>query len=90
MTNPRLAGRYAKSLIDLSIEKNQLETIYADIKLLEFVCKQNADFVSMLKSPVIPSDKKEKIIEAITQGKVNELTAAFMKLLIQKTREYKW
>ena len=88
MTNPRLAGRYAKSLIDLSVEKNQLETIYADIKLLDAICKQNADFVSMLKSPVIPSDKKEKIIEAVIQGNVNELTAAFLKLLIHKTREY--
>ena len=88
MTNPRLAGRYAKSLIDLSVEKNQLEIIYADIKLLEAICKQNADFVGMLKSPVIPSDKKEKIIEAVTAGKVNELTAAFLKLLVHKTREY--
>ena len=51
MTNPRLAGRYAKSLIDLSIEKNQLEIIYNDIKFLQSLCKQNPDFVNMLKSP---------------------------------------
>ncbi len=88
MTNPRLAGRYAKSLLDLSIEKNQLEVIYQDIQFLYAVCKQNPDFVSMLKSPVIGSDKKEKIIEAVVAGKVNELTGAFLKLLVNKTREY--
>lgn len=88
MTNPRLAGRYAKSLIDLSIEKNQLEIIYNDIKFLQLMCKQNLDFVNMLKSPVIGSAKKEKIIETIVSGKVNELTAAFLKLLVNKTREY--
>lgn len=88
MTNPRLAGRYAKSLLDLSIEQNQLEAIYADMKLLQSICNTNADFVAMLKSPVIPSDKKEKILEAITAGKVKELTQAFLRLLINKTREY--
>ena len=32
MSNARLAGRYAKSLIDLATEQNQLETVYADMK----------------------------------------------------------
>ncbi len=30
MPNPRLATRYAKSLIDLAIERDQLEKIFAD------------------------------------------------------------
>jgi len=34
MNNPRLAGRYAKSLIDIAVEKGELETVYADMKLL--------------------------------------------------------
>lgn len=88
MSNPRLAGRYAKSLLDLSIEQNQLEKVYTDIKLLQSICRSNADFVTMLKSPIIASDKKEKIIEAVTSGKVSNLTASFLKLLINKTREY--
>lgn len=88
MTNPRLAGRYAKSLMDLSIEKNLLDTIFNDIRFLQSLCKQNPDFVNMLKSPVIGSAKKEKIIESIVVGKVHELTIAFLKLLVNKTREY--
>ena len=88
MKNPRLAGRYAKSLLDLSIEKNQLESVYNDIQLFQSICKQNPDFVAMLKSPVINSDKKERIIEAITANKINTITAAFIKLLVNKTREY--
>ncbi len=88
MTNPRLAGRYAKSLLDLAVEQNKLETIYADVKFLQAVCLSNADFVNMLRSPVIPSDKKEKILEAVTAGKINELTHAFLRLLINKAREY--
>lgn len=87
MNNPRLAGRYAKSLLELSIEQNNLDVVYADIKLLNGICKTNPDFVALLKSPVINSDKKEKIISAVLSGKITVLTNAFIQLLARKTRE---
>jgi len=87
MPNPRLATRYAKSLIDLSIEKGQLEEVYADMLWLQSVSKSNRDFVVMLKSPVISGDKKIKIVDAVSAGKLSKLTTAFYALLINKTRE---
>ncbi len=75
MPNPRLAGRYAKSLIDLSIEKNQLEAVYADMKYLQELCKQSREFVNLMRSPVIKNDQKNTILTAITHGKISELTA---------------
>ena len=57
MNNPRLAGRYAKSLLDLAVENNELEKVYADIKYIKFLCRQNPDFVSVLKSPIIKGEK---------------------------------
>jgi F-type H+-transporting ATPase subunit delta len=88
MINPRLAGRYAKSLLDLAIEQNQLELIYADMKNLSALCKSNPDFVNMLKSPIIKANVKINIMEAVLVDKVTTLTAAFLKLLVNKTREY--
>ncbi len=87
MPNPRLATRYAKSLIDLTIERGQLEEAFADMQWLEALCKASHEFVVMLRSPVIKADKKEKIIEAVTKGKISELTTAFMYLMIRKSRE---
>jgi F-type H+-transporting ATPase subunit delta len=87
MENPRLAGRYAKSLLDLSIEQNQLETVYGDIKLLASICKTNPDFVAMLRSPIIQADKKGKIIAVILNGKIGVLTSSFIQLLVNKGRE---
>ena len=87
MLNPRLAGRYAKSLIGLAIEQNQLENVYQDMVLLQSVCKNNRDFVILLKSPVVTPDKKVSILNAATSGKVTELTASFNRLLIKKGRE---
>ena len=87
MLNPRLAGRYAKSLIDLSIEKGQLEEVFKDIQYMSRLMKGSAEFVSILKSPVIPSDKKLKVLDALTAGKTGHLTAAFNRLLVDKNRE---
>lgn len=87
MPNPRLAGRYAKSLIDLSIERGQLEVVYADMKYLREVCKKSRDFVNVLVSPVIQASKKQSIFDAVTTGNVSELTNLFSKLLIAKGRE---
>jgi len=86
MQNPRLAGRYAKSLIDLAIEKNELETVYKDMLFLEQAGK-NREFVNLIKSPVIDTGKKERIFEAVTKGRIGELTALFFRLLIRKGRE---
>jgi F-type H+-transporting ATPase subunit delta len=87
MPNPRLASRYAKSLIDLSIEKGQLEDVYADMQWLHKVTVSNPDFVNVLRSPVIKADKKIKIVEAVITGTVSQLTLAFTRLLINKGRE---
>lgn len=87
MPNLRLAARYAKSLIDLSVEKGQLEKVYADMRLLQSVCKSNPDFVNVLRSPIIKADKKNSILVAVTTGRVTELTAGFIKLLVTKGRE---
>ena len=87
MPNPRLAGRYAKSLIDLATDKNQLEAVYADMKYLEAVCKASKDFVNLLKSPVINATQKNSIITAVTKDKVSALTASFNELLVKKGRE---
>jgi F-type H+-transporting ATPase subunit delta len=87
MRNPRLASRYAKSLIDLAIEKGQLEQVFADMQWLQAACKSNPDFVNLLRSPIIKADAKKKIVGAVTAGKVGQMTEAFNTLLITKSRE---
>src|SRR5215203_3876056 len=87
MSNPRLAYRYAKSMIDLSQEKDQLEDVFNDMLLLQTIIKDNREFLGLLRSPVVSPDKKLKVVEAVTTGRVTEITALFNKLLITKGRE---
>lgn len=87
MQNPRLAIRYAKSILDLAQEKGKLEEVFNDMKLLDNTCRSNHEFVNVLKSPIIKEDKKNQIIEAVTKGRISTLTASFIKLLGSKSRE---
>lgn len=87
MLNPRIAAPYAKSLLDIAIEQGQLETVYADMQFLNSAISGNRELLNLLRSPVVKGDVKNKIVTAITEGRVAPLTAAFNKLLISKGRE---
>jgi len=86
MNSPRLSQRYAKSLIDLATELKQLDVVHEDMLVLQAILK-NRDFVLMLDSPIIKSDKKNKIISAITEGKISKISETFLQLLCNKNRE---
>lgn len=87
MNNPRLAQRYAKSLIDLAVEMNQLEQVHNDVLYFKRIIKSSREFLAMLESPVINADKKVSIISAIAGGNISRITDAFIKLLCRKNRE---
>jgi len=87
MQSPRLAGRYAKSLLDISKEQGQVENVYQDMLTLQSINQNSRDFVTLLRSPVVTADKKNKVITAVTEGKISMLTATFIKLLVSKGRE---
>ena len=87
MSHPRVAIRYAKAIVDLGVEKQSLEQIYQDSKLIVLMCKQSREFLALLKSPVVKPSKKNQIIHAVLDGKVSAITAAFVTLLVNKGRE---
>lgn len=87
MQNPRLSAIYAKSFADVAVEKNQFDKVFSDMQYIRSVCKASHEFVLLLKSPVVFADKKQHIFTEITKGKISELTAAFVTLLIKKGRE---
>lgn len=87
MNNPRLASRYAKSLIDIATQYDKLEEVHNDVAYLKAVIDQSRDFVLMLESPIINPDKKYKVINSITKGNVSTITETFLKLICNKGRE---
>lgn len=82
----RIASRYAKSLLDLAVEQNKLERIHEDVNSFQVALK-NRDFYLMLKSPVIPAERKRAALKALFADKYDELTLAFLDILARKGRE---
>lgn len=87
MVNPRIASRYAKSVLDLSIEQNSLEATLKDMEQIAHICSISQDFCSMLRSPVINPDKKQAVVASVFGETMKPLTKGFVALLVNKGRE---
>ena len=88
MKETKVSLRYAKSLISLAQEKNKLEEVNADMKLIAATCKNSPDLLLMLNSPIIKTDKKIAVLTAIFSGQLDAMTQSFMVLMANKKREY--
>ena len=86
MSVQRIAGRYAKSLIELAQEHKKLDRVLADVTSFQQVA-HHRDFELMLKSPIVNAGKKLSIVAALFGSKYDELTLAFLRILINKGRE---
>jgi F-type H+-transporting ATPase subunit delta len=76
----RVSARYAKALIDLSIEQNQLEKVYGDIQGFIGILK-NRDFANMLFGESIDATTKaffEIIIKKGREPQLAGISAAFV------------
>lgn len=87
MIEIRLGDRYAKSVLDLAIQRGSLDAVQADFRSIEKVCSENPDFVRMLKSPIIHSDKKHAILTQLFASGADEITKLFIQILVNKKRE---
>ncbi len=86
MSAKRIASRYAKSLLDLAKESNNLDQVFGDMKTLQEAVK-NRDLYLMLKSPIINAKKKSDIINKVFSGSFDKMSSAFMNIIISKGRE---
>ena len=87
MIDTRVASRYAKSLLELAIEKDIVDKVHQDMVSFSALCKSNREFVLMLKNPIISHDKKKKILYSIFEGKVDSSTLAIFDVITRKNRE---
>lgn len=82
----KAGARYAKSLLDLSKEQNAVEEVKNDMVFFEKVVDDNSELETILKNPIVPSDKKQGILDGIFAGKVHAITQSFFKLVVSKGR----
>ena len=87
MADFRILHRYATSLLESALEKNNLDTITSDIRLLVDTLDQNRQLQLALESPVIKPETKLSILREIFENKVSKDSMNFIEFVIVKRRE---
>lgn len=87
MNDHRINLRYATALYEYAAEKNRIEEVYHDVRLISDVCKENRELRLFLKSPVVFTDKKLRVLNELFKSKVSEVTYTFIEILVRKRRE---
>lgn len=86
MKGTKAASRYAKALLELAIESNQVDTVLDDMKYLSVVSADSREFQLLIQSPIINSDKKIAVFRELF-GQFQELSSKFIELITKKGRE---
>ena len=88
MRETKVAGRYAKSLLGLAIERKTEKRINDDMALIANTITANKELGNLLKNPIINTGKKDAIITGIFGSKIDAVTLAFLKIINTKNREF--
>jgi F-type H+-transporting ATPase subunit delta len=87
MRNQQAAYRYAKSLMDLALERGQMEQVRNDLQLMLRTIVSSDDLRVMLKSPVIRADQKQRALKRLFEDQVGEIVRQFVIVVTRKGRE---
>ena len=87
MKQSRVTIRYAKALLQLSMEQKSLEQSYADMVLIDFVCSESKELSLLLKTPIVKTDRKLNILKQIFETKLGKISMMFVNIIANKKRE---
>ena len=87
MKQSRVTIRYAKALLQLSIEQNSLDQSYNDMLMIDAICIESKDLALLLKSPIVKTHHKLRILDEIFESKLGKLSMMFVNIITTKKRE---
>jgi F-type H+-transporting ATPase subunit delta len=82
-----IAQRYSDALFGLAKEQNLLGTVTNELDGFVDILSHNSELADFFASPVVDRDVKIKLLCAVLDGRMHELTLNFIVLLVRKRRE---
>jgi F-type H+-transporting ATPase subunit delta len=86
MKDARAALRYAKAILNLAKDTKEESAVNDDMKFIVSAIAENNELEVVLRSPVIKSADKMKVLKAMFTGKVNNITLGVFNLLQENKR----
>ncbi|HCP40962.1 MAG TPA: ATP synthase F1 subunit delta [Cryomorphaceae bacterium] len=87
MNYPRVASRYSKALLELAVEKNELDKVSVDVATLKAAVSGSRDLELLLASPIVKTDKKQAILNEVFKGAFSPIFEGFVSLITKNGRE---
>jgi len=87
MSSYNIATRYANALMQLATEKEILEQVSNDMEIIYDGISSSKELRTILKSPVIKTDKKQSILTKIFDNKISDVSSEFIQFILKKNRE---
>ncbi|MCH2214195.1 MAG: ATP synthase F1 subunit delta [Flavobacteriales bacterium] len=85
--NSKASKRYAKALLTFAKEQKSADTVAEDMELIASVCSASKELITLLKSPVVKTDKKKAILDGIFAGKIGSVSQKFLEVMARHNRE---
>ena len=82
-----IARVYATSLVEIAKEKNLLEQIEEEIKVISDLISEDADLHQFLESPSISKEEKKSFLSKTIAGFISEDSLHFLYILIDNDRQ---
>ena len=86
MKNSKTANRYAKALLELSLEKGNLDAVNGNMQVLSDTINESADLRSLIKNPTVKEEEKNTIFTAFFGKTFDADTMNFISLLTKNKR----
>jgi F-type H+-transporting ATPase subunit delta len=85
-TSLTASKRYAKGLLQLVIERKEVESMLKDMQFIRSTMDGSPKLQRVLVSPIIKDAKKKEIIVEVFGGKTTDLTRKLIDILSEKSR----
>jgi len=86
MKDARAALRYARAVLNLAKDSKIEDVVHEDMLLIATTIQQNSELKVLLKSPVIKSSEKIKVLKALFSEKVNAVAIGLFNTLQENKR----
>ena len=81
----KVAKRYAKALLDYSIEQHEADSLSQELTSLVEVIHENPDLRALLHSPIVRMEIKHKVLQEVFSER-SAILNVFINLLVENKR----
>lgn len=87
MLTNQLALKYAQAIYELAAEKNSLDQVEAELRMVEQTIGTYPDLSTLVYHPRVPMQAKKETLQKLFAAELTDFVLKFLLLLVDKRRE---